>query len=127
MMRSFFRYGALASLVGVSACNKRNPGSGCAAREGYSRMHAILGVSERCIAAHPSDMCVALLALDAVVLTRRAAAGLHQAPGGVEDHDDGARRAAPPLRGRLGPLTAETTPGAARARGVECGGPATPS
>jgi xanthine dehydrogenase YagS FAD-binding subunit len=59
---SFFRDPA------VAACNKREPGSGCAARDGYSRMHAILGVSDRCIAAHPSDMCVALLALDAVVL-----------------------------------------------------------
>ena len=51
----------------VGACNKRKPGSGCAALEGYSRMHAVVGVSDRCIAAHPSDLCVALLALDAVV------------------------------------------------------------
>ncbi|HEX3774015.1 MAG TPA: xanthine dehydrogenase family protein subunit M [Polyangiaceae bacterium] len=56
--------------VAVGACNKRNPGSGCAAINGYSRMHAIVGVSEQCIAAHPSDMCVALLALDAVVHTQ---------------------------------------------------------
>ena len=48
-------------------CNKRNPGSGCAAIEGYNRIHAILGTSEQCIATHPSDMCVALAALDAVV------------------------------------------------------------
>jgi xanthine dehydrogenase YagS FAD-binding subunit len=48
-------------------CNKRVPGSGCAAREGYNRIHAILGASESCIAVHPSDMCVALAALDAVV------------------------------------------------------------
>jgi len=54
----------------VSACNKRTPGSGCAALEGYTRSHAILGVSDRCIATHPSDMCVALVALDAVVHTR---------------------------------------------------------
>jgi xanthine dehydrogenase YagS FAD-binding subunit len=54
--------------VAVPTCNKRKPGSGCAALDGYSRMHAVLGVSERCIAAHPSDMCVALLALDAQVL-----------------------------------------------------------
>jgi xanthine dehydrogenase YagS FAD-binding subunit len=53
--------------MGVSACNKRNPGSGCAAREGYSRMHAIIGVSEHCIAAHASDMGVALVALDATL------------------------------------------------------------
>ena len=48
-------------------CNKRNPGSGCGALEGYNRVHAILGQSEQCIATHPSDMCVALAALDAVV------------------------------------------------------------
>lgn len=49
------------------ACNKRQPGSGCAAIQGVNRMHAILGASERCVAVHPSDMCVALAALDAVV------------------------------------------------------------
>ena len=48
-------------------CNKRQPGSGCAAIEGYNRIHAILGASQQCIATHPSDMCVALAALDAVV------------------------------------------------------------
>lgn len=56
--------------VAIAACNKRKPGSGCAALAGYSRMHAILGVSDQCIALNPSDMCVALLALDAVVHTR---------------------------------------------------------
>ncbi len=50
-----------------AACNKRQPGSGCAAIEGYNRIHAILGTSDSCIATHPSDMCVALAALDAVV------------------------------------------------------------
>src|SRR5437764_3776243 len=49
-------------------CNKRTPGSGCAAMGGINRMHAILGASEHCIASHPSDMCVALAALDARVL-----------------------------------------------------------
>jgi xanthine dehydrogenase YagS FAD-binding subunit len=48
-------------------CNKRAPGSGCGALEGYNRIHAILGQSEQCIATHPSDMCVAMAALDAVV------------------------------------------------------------
>ena len=48
-------------------CNKRNPGSGCGALEGFNRIHAILGQSDQCIATHPSDMCVALAALDAVV------------------------------------------------------------
>ncbi len=48
-------------------CNKRVPGSGCAAKDGYNRIHAILGASDECIATHPSDMCVALVALEAVV------------------------------------------------------------
>jgi xanthine dehydrogenase YagS FAD-binding subunit len=52
------------------ACNKRNPGSGCAAMDGYNRMHAILGTSEHCIATHPSDMAVAMMALEAVVHIR---------------------------------------------------------
>jgi CO/xanthine dehydrogenase FAD-binding subunit len=51
----------------VTACNKRAPGSGCAALRGPARMHAILGASEHCIALHPSDLCVPLVALDAVV------------------------------------------------------------
>jgi xanthine dehydrogenase YagS FAD-binding subunit len=51
----------------AAACNKREPGSGCAAIDGYTRSHAILGTSDRCIATHPSDMCVALAALDAIV------------------------------------------------------------
>jgi xanthine dehydrogenase YagS FAD-binding subunit len=51
----------------ASACNKRDPGSGCDARGGDNRLHAILGWSESCIATHPSDFCVALVALDAVV------------------------------------------------------------
>ena len=52
---------------GTARCNKREPGSGCDAIEGFNRMHAILGTSEHCIATHPSDMCVALVALDATV------------------------------------------------------------
>jgi xanthine dehydrogenase YagS FAD-binding subunit len=53
-----------------SACNKREPGSGCDALEGINRGHAILGTSEHCIATHPSDVAVALVALDAVVHTQ---------------------------------------------------------
>lgn len=53
-----------------SRCNKRSPGQGCDALEGFNRMHAILGASPACIATHPSDMCVALAALDAVVHLR---------------------------------------------------------
>lgn len=49
------------------ACNKREPGSGCSALDGYNRIHAILGTSEHCIATHPSDMAVAMMALEAVV------------------------------------------------------------
>jgi len=51
----------------AAPCNKREPGSGCAAIDGYNRIHAVLGTSEHCIATHPSDLCVALAALDAVV------------------------------------------------------------
>ena len=51
----------------ASACNKRSPGSGCDARGGDNRLHAILGWSKSCIATHPSDFCVALAALDAIV------------------------------------------------------------
>lgn len=51
----------------ASACNKREPGSGCDARGGENRLHAIIGWSESCIATHPSDFCVPLVALDAVV------------------------------------------------------------
>jgi CO/xanthine dehydrogenase FAD-binding subunit len=54
----------------VAACNKRSPGSGCAALHGAARMHAIAGASEHCIALHPSDLCVALVALDAVLRVR---------------------------------------------------------
>lgn len=51
----------------TAPCNKRLPGSGCPAISGFNRIHAILGTSEHCIATHPSDMCVALVALDAIV------------------------------------------------------------
>ena len=69
-------------------CNKRNPGSGCGALEGYNRIHAILGQSDQCIATHPSDMCVAMAALDAVVRVQGpkgertiAFADFHRLPG----------------------------------------------
>ncbi len=54
----------------ATPCNKRRPGSGCPAIDGENRNLAVLGVSPSCIASHPSDMCVALAALDAVILTR---------------------------------------------------------
>lgn len=65
---------------GVSACNKRQPGSGCAAVEGLNRsVHAVLGTSDHCIATHPSDMCVAMAAIGATVTV--------QGPNGVRDID----------------------------------------
>ena len=53
-------------------CNKREPGSGCSAIDGFHRIHAVLGTSEHCIATHPSDMAVAMMALEATVHTRGA-------------------------------------------------------
>jgi xanthine dehydrogenase YagS FAD-binding subunit len=54
------------------ACNKRTPGNGCAAREGENRMHSVIGTSEHCICAHPSDLATSLLTVDALVHTRSA-------------------------------------------------------
>jgi xanthine dehydrogenase YagS FAD-binding subunit len=54
----------------AARCNKRHPADGCDARDGFNRNHAVLGASESCVATHPSDMCVALAALDAVVTVR---------------------------------------------------------
>src|SRR5215813_503683 len=51
----------------ATPCNKREPGTGCSAIEGFNRIHAVLGASDQCIAVHPSDMCVALAALEALV------------------------------------------------------------
>ena len=77
-----------------SACNKRVPGQGCDAINGFNRIHAILGTSPSCIATHPSDMCVALAALDAVVHvegpkgTRSVSLNeLHRLPGDRPEQD----------------------------------------
>jgi xanthine dehydrogenase YagS FAD-binding subunit len=75
------------------ACNKRQPGSGCSAIDGISRQLAVVGVSDACIASHPSDMAVAMRALDAVVETVKADASerkiplaeLHRLPGDAPD------------------------------------------
>ncbi|TIT81048.1 MAG: xanthine dehydrogenase family protein subunit M, partial [Mesorhizobium sp.] len=74
--------------VGYEACNKRTPGSGCAAIGAENRWHAVLGTSDNCIAVHASDLAVALVALDAVVEVRGvdgqravAVADLHRLPG----------------------------------------------
>ena len=79
---------------GAAACNKRVPGSGCDAMEGFNRIHAILGASPQCIATHPSDMCVALAALDACVnITgpsgerRVAFTDFHRLPGDNPERD----------------------------------------
>ena len=61
-------------------CNKRQPGSGCSALEGYSRQLAIVGASDACIATNPSDMAVAMRALDATVETMRASGGARAIP-----------------------------------------------
>jgi xanthine dehydrogenase YagS FAD-binding subunit len=73
-----------------TACNKKTPGSGCPALEGENRGHAILGGSDHCIAVHPSDLAVALLAVDAVVLTDRRRipfADFHVVPGATPDQE----------------------------------------
>jgi xanthine dehydrogenase YagS FAD-binding subunit len=61
-------------------CNKREPGTGCSALEGLNRMNAVLGTSEACIATHPSDMAVAMTALDASVETAQPAGGTRSIP-----------------------------------------------
>jgi len=61
-------------------CNKRQPGSGCSALGGFSRQHAVVGISEACIATHPSDMAIAMRALDAVVETVKPDGSRHAVP-----------------------------------------------
>jgi xanthine dehydrogenase YagS FAD-binding subunit len=76
----------------AARCNKRTPGAGCDAIDGFNRIHAILGASPACVATHPSDMCVALSALDAVVHLRNPGGtrtvplvDFHRLPGGRPD------------------------------------------
>jgi xanthine dehydrogenase YagS FAD-binding subunit len=78
----------------ATPCNKREPGTGCSARNGLNRMHAILGASESCVATHPSDMCVALAALEATVHVAGpggeraiAFADFHRLPGTTPQRD----------------------------------------
>jgi xanthine dehydrogenase YagS FAD-binding subunit len=78
----------------TTPCNKREPGSGCSALEGYNRDHAIFGASEHCVATHPSDMAVAMVALNAVVRTQGPAGEraipiteLHRLPGDQPERD----------------------------------------
>ena len=86
--RCFYFYDAL------TPCNKRQPGSGCSAISGINRINAILGTSEACIATHPSDMCVALAALEAKVHVAGAAGAraiafsdFHRLPGDTPERD----------------------------------------
>ncbi|HEV7703699.1 MAG TPA: FAD binding domain-containing protein, partial [Gemmatimonadaceae bacterium] len=80
----------------ATPCNKREPGSGCSALHGLNRGHAILGTSEHCIATHPSDLAVALVALDAVVRVRGARGvertipfqDFHLVPGAHPEHEN---------------------------------------
>src|SRR5260370_22993505 len=79
----------------ASACNNREPGAGCDARDGDNRLHAVLGWSEACIATHPADFCVPLVALDAVVeiegrTGRREVAVecLHRLPGDTPEREN---------------------------------------
>ena len=78
----------------AARCNKRMPGAGCDAVDGFTRMHAILGASDACVATHPSDMCVALVALDATVHLAGADGerslpfeSLHRLPGNTPDRE----------------------------------------
>src|SRR6185312_4133018 len=78
----------------TTPCNKREPGTGCSAIGGYTRYHAILGASEQCVAVHPSDMAVAMAALDAIVVVqgrsgerRVKLAEFHRLPGEDPQHD----------------------------------------
>jgi xanthine dehydrogenase YagS FAD-binding subunit len=80
-------------------CNKRQPGTGCGALKGYNRMHAIFGASDKCIAVHPSDMCIALTALDATVVIsskkgdrRIPFADFHKLPGNNPEKDNNLQR-----------------------------------
>ena len=83
----------------ATPCNKREPGSGCSAINGLNRIHAILGASEACIATHPSDMCVALAALDAKVHVNGPAgertiafSEFHRLPGNTPQRDTNLHR-----------------------------------
>lgn len=76
-------------------CNKRQPGTGCGAMQGYNRMHAIFGASSKCIAVHPSDMCVALAALNAKINISGPSGNrtiqftdFHRLPGDTPDKDN---------------------------------------
>ena len=79
----------------ATPCNKREPGTGCSAINGYNRVCGVLGTSDSCIATHPSDMCVALAALEAVVRVQGPASeraiefgDYHRLPGDAPQYDN---------------------------------------
>lgn len=81
------------------SCNKRQPGTGCGALKGFNRNHAIFGTSDQCIAVHPSDMCIALAALDATVVVssnkgerRISFLDFHRLPGTTPQRDNNLQR-----------------------------------
>ena len=83
----------------IMPCNKRQPGTGCSALKGYNRMHAIFGTSDKCIAVHPSDMCIALTALEATVVIssnkgdrRIPFSDFHRLPGNNPEKDNNLQR-----------------------------------
>jgi xanthine dehydrogenase YagS FAD-binding subunit len=85
-----------AGTPGGYGCNKRTPGTGCAALEGFNRSHAILGTTDQCIATHPSDMCVAMAALEATILVESPKgkrtipfADFHKLPGNTPHIENG--------------------------------------
>jgi len=84
----------------AARCNKREPGAGCDAIDGFNRIHAILGASPACVATHPSDMCVALAALDAIVHVHGpsgersiAFTDFHRLPGKMPERDNNLQQA----------------------------------
>jgi xanthine dehydrogenase YagS FAD-binding subunit len=107
----------------TTPCNKREPGSGCSAVDGYHRDHAILGASEACVATHPSDMAVAMAALDAVVRSQGPAGErtipvveLHRLPDGAPEHDTVLQHGELITAVDLPPLAFATTSAIARVR-----------
>ncbi|MFG1299677.1 FAD binding domain-containing protein [Xanthobacter sp. V3C-3] len=100
----------------AQACNKRRPGSGCAALEGVSRQHAVVGSSEHCIATHPSDMAVALRALDATVETVQAGGTTLTGEDAIEYGDIAERFRQSTFAGHFAEVGVDTATGEIRVR-----------
>ena len=97
----------------TTPCNKREPGSGCSAIDGFNRMNAILGWSEACIAVHPSDMCVALAVLEATVHVERPERAIVRFPSPIFTGFPGTRRTSTPTS----PATRSSPRSSCRPRG----------